>query len=172
MSESYAIKISAKRLEKLAKDYQIELAKADTEASLIESLRKKNRILTEQHKALEAENKSNKEEYALVAEQLVSKKMELTRVLDENNALKQQATELRRVLEVIPGQIENQVQSDMNKLCIKNQDLTQKNAELQDQLADMETLIIEMKLKFAQSESDRYSLNQKLLDLKKWMNNV
>lgn len=109
-------------------------------------------------------------EHALVANELITKKVELARVHDENEALKQQATELKRVLEVIPGQIENQVQSDMNILCIKNQSLTQKNAQLQDQLADMESLVIEMKLKYAQSESDRYSLNQKLLDLKKWMN--
>lgn len=172
LSESFDIKISTRRLEKLAKDYQIETIKADTEASLIESLRKKNRLLTEQFQSLDTENKTVRKENALVAEELVFKKIELARVHDENEALKQQACELRRVLEVIPGQIENQVQSDMNILCIKNQSLTQKNAKLQDQLADMETLVIEMKLKYAQSESDRYSLNQKLLDLKKWMNKV
>ncbi|GAA5798655.1 rab-GTPase-TBC domain-containing protein [Helicostylum pulchrum] len=172
LSESFDIKISTRRLEKLAKDYQIETIKADTEASLIESLRKKNRLLTEQYQTLDTENKTVRKEHALVADELVFKKIELARVHDENEALKQQACELKRVLEVIPGQIENQVQSDMNILCIKNQSLTQKNAKLQDQLADMETLVIEMKLKYAQSESDRYGLNQKLLDLKKWMNKV
>lgn len=172
MSESFDIKISTRRLEKLAKDYQIETIKADTEASLIESLRKKNRVLSEQYQLLDTENKIVQKEHALVADELIKKKIELSRVHDENDALLQQATELRRVLQVIPGQIENQVQSDMNILCVKNQDLTQKNAQLQDQLADMETLVIEMKLKYAQSESDRYSLNQKLLDLKKWMKNV
>jgi chromosome segregation ATPase len=172
LCESFNIKISTRRLERLAKDYQIETLKADTEAGLIESLRKKNRVLTEQYTQLEAENNSIQKEHALVAKQLISKKQELARVNDENDALKQQADELRRVLEVIPGQIEKQVQSDMDALCIKNQSLTQRNAQLQDQLADMETLVIEMKLKYAQSESDRYSLNQKLLDLKKWMNNV
>lgn len=172
LSESFDIKIPTRRLEKLAKDYQIEQIKADTEASLIESLRKKNRLLSEQFGSLTAENQLNQNEHALVAKQLITKKLELARVHDENDALKQQVSELQKVLSVIPGQIEDQVQSDMNKLCIKNQSLTQKNAQLQDQLADMETLVIEMKLKYAQSESDRYSLNQKLLDLKKWMNNV
>lgn len=126
--------------------------------------------MTEHYTQLETENKTIEKQHALVAEQLITKRQELARVHDENEALKQQADDLRRVLKEIPTQIENQVQSDMDKLCIKNQGLTQRNAQLQDHLADLETLVIEMKLKYAQSESDRYSLNQKLLDLKKWMN--
>ncbi|RCI03025.1 GTPase-activating protein [Rhizopus stolonifer] len=170
LSESFQIQISKKRLDRLAKEHQIETIKADTEASVIESLRKKNRLLSEQFKSLENENKQVKEEHARVAEQLVQKKQELARIYDENDALKQKTIELRKVIQVLPSQIEDQVQSDMEKLCLKNQTLNQKNAQLQDQLADLESLVIEMKLKYAQSESDRYTLNQKLSDLKKCMN--
>ncbi|KAI9472252.1 MAG: rab-GTPase-TBC domain-containing protein [Benjaminiella poitrasii] len=172
LCESNDIKISNKRLDRLAKEYQIQTMKADTEASLIESLRKKNRALTEQCKELQTENGQMKKEHALVAEQLIVKKMELARVHDENDALRQQAVELRRMLEIIPEEVEHRVQSDMETLCSKNQILNQKNAQLQDQLADMEVLVVEMKLKYAQSESERDTLNQKLNDLKKWMNSV
>lgn len=172
LCESFNIKISHRKLDRLAKDYQIETAKADTEAGLVELLRKKNRNLTEKSRSVEIENDALKKEYALVAEELISKKLELARVHDENDALKQQSIELRRVLDIIPSQIENQVQSDMETLCLKNQTLNQKNAHLQDQLQDMETLVIEIKLKYAQSESEREILNRKLTDLKKWMNSV
>jgi chromosome segregation ATPase len=159
-------------LERLAKEHQNETAKADTEAEMIESLRQKNKKLTTSLKNVTLENKNISNEHALVASELITKKMELARVHDENDALKQQVTELRKVLDVIPAQIESQVQSDMDKLCHKNQELTQRNAHLQDQLADMEALVIEMKMKYAHSESERELLKQKLSDLKRWMNNV
>lgn len=170
--ESYDIRISTRRLEKLAKSYLIEAEKADSEAEMIEQLRKKNRLLNERYKQLEMENVKVKKEQALVAEQLVANKKELHRVHDENDALRQQTVELRKALDLIPGQIEKQVQSDIDALCLKNQALNQRNAKLQDQLADMEALVVEMKLKYAESESERDTLRQKLNDLKKWMNGL
>ncbi|KAI7900309.1 rab-GTPase-TBC domain-containing protein [Cokeromyces recurvatus] len=172
LCESNEIKISSKRLDRLAKEYYTQAIKADTEASLIEVMRKKNRTLTEQCKSLEVEGNQVKKEYALVAEELITKKLELARIHDENDALKVQTTELRRMLDCIPEEIEQRVQSDMETLCLKNQALSQKNAQLQDQLADMEALVTEMKLKYAQSESERVALKQKLNDLKKWMESV
>ncbi|KAI8375423.1 rab-GTPase-TBC domain-containing protein [Choanephora cucurbitarum] len=170
LSESFQIQICRKKLGRLAKEHHIETVKADTEASMIESLRKENRLLSRQYKALEKEHTQAKQEHARVAEQLTQKKQELAKIYDENDSLQQKAVELRKVIHILPSQIESRTQSDMEKLCQKHQTLHQKHAQLQDQLADLESIVIEMKLKFAQSESDRFTLNQKLLEIKKCMN--
>lgn len=168
LNESFIINISTKRLDRLARDYQTESEKADNEAELMESLRQKNRVLTEQHKSLEIESEKAKSEFAQVAKQLEVNKKELLIVYDENDALKQQTKELKKALELIPRQIEKQV--DLEPLCLKNQSLNLSNALLEDQLADMEALLVDLKLKYAQSESENDMLNQKFNDLKKWMN--
>ncbi|KAI8968890.1 rab-GTPase-TBC domain-containing protein [Mycotypha africana] len=172
LSESFNIKIAERRLNRLAKEYQVQTAKADTEALQLASLRKKNRVLSESFQRVKAENEHLKKEHALVAEELLQKKLELVSVRDENEALKQQVKELQKMLEVIPSQIESQMQADMDTLCVKNRTLNEQNAQLQDQLADIEKLAIEMKIKYAHSEIEREALKQKLNDLKRWMKNV
>ncbi|ORE11029.1 RabGAP/TBC [Rhizopus microsporus var. microsporus] len=172
LSESHSIIISQKRLEKLAKDYQIESTKADNEACLIQSLKKENRLLAEKFKNLSKENQKTKEEHAQAAKELEIKSKELTRIQDERDALRQQNQELKQMVEQISIKVESHMQSDMEKLYTKNQLLTQKNAQLQDQLADMENVLIEIKLKYALSESEREKLSQRLCELKKCVNST
>lgn len=107
-------------------------------------------------------------EHAQVAEELDVKKKEWVRVSDENDALRHQANDLRRLIQTIPGTMESQ--SDLQTLCEQNQVLTEQHAQLQDQLADMENVLIEIKMKYALSESERERLNQRLIEVKKWMN--
>lgn len=96
----------------------------------------------------------------------------MTRIQDERDALRQQNQELKQMVEQISVKVESHMQSDMEKLCTKNQLLTQKNAQLQDQLADMESVLIEIKLKYALSESEREKLSQRLCELKKCVNST
>ncbi|RCI02076.1 GTPase-activating protein [Rhizopus stolonifer] len=122
-------------------------------------------------KDFQIENTKADNEACIIAK-LTLKRKELIRVHDENDALQQKTKELKQVIERIPGTIESSVQSDMHQLCEKNQTLTHQNARLQDQVADMESMLIEIKLKYAHSESEREVLKQRLTELKKWMNST
>ncbi|CAO3687956.1 unnamed protein product [Rhizopus stolonifer] len=172
LHEARKMTIHKKRLEKLSRDFQIENTKADNEACVIASLKKKNKALNEQYRTLNKEHQQMQVEHAQVAQELTLKRKELIRVHDENDALQQKTKELEQVIERIPGTIESRVQSDMHQLCEKNQRLTHQNARLQDQVADMESMLIEIKLKYAHSESEREVLKQRLTELKKWMNST
>ncbi|KAG1144187.1 hypothetical protein G6F37_006472 [Rhizopus arrhizus] len=168
LHEACQIKIGKKRLEKLAKDFSIESIKADNEACLIASFKKQNKQLDQHYKTLFDQHQSVQREHAQVAEELDVKKKEWVRVSDENDALRHQANDLRRLIQTIPGTMESQ--SDLQTLCEQNQVLTEQHAQLQDQLADMENVLIEIKMKYALSESERERLNQRLIEVKKWMN--
>ncbi|KAI8388213.1 rab-GTPase-TBC domain-containing protein [Radiomyces spectabilis] len=170
--DAYQIQIVRKRLDRLAKEYQVEAARANTEAEAIETLRRQNKALSETVRHLEQTMENLNKEHALVASQLIASKMDIARTNDENDALRQQANDLKRALETLPGEVEARVKEEMEILCTKNGALVQRNAALEDQLAYMENMVIEMKVKYADSENEREGLRQRLNDLKKLMGHV
>ncbi|KAI8985110.1 rab-GTPase-TBC domain-containing protein, partial [Pilobolus umbonatus] len=172
LCEASNIKISSNLLDRLAKEYEIQTIKEDTEAGLMRSLKKKNRALVEELKNKEAGNHIIRTEYNIITEELKMTQVQLAHMEDKHEGLKHQVNELCSVVKMIPSQIEEQMQSDMDDLYVENQSLTEKNSLLQGHLTDLESLIIEMKMKYAESETDRELLSRKLKGLKKWIDNV
>ncbi|KAI8878085.1 TBC-domain-containing protein [Backusella circina FSU 941] len=170
LEESYTIEIPPKTMDKLAKEYHIVSAKADTEAELLESLRQRNKALSQELSATQQENEALSNDYHQMMTELGDTKTELDVVYDRNDTLRQQNREIKKVLELIPQELERQAKEQLRSLIDEQHTLTQTNIKLQERLADMEMKLIEMKLMYAQSESDRESLGQTLSDLKRWMN--
>ncbi|CAO3648864.1 unnamed protein product [Cunninghamella blakesleeana] len=169
LSDAYAINIIPKRLDRLAKDYQIESAKANTEAEAIETLKRQNKLLTESVKHLEVNMNDLNKEHAQVAQQLIDTKMDIARINDENDALRQQSYDLKRALETLPNDVETRVKEELEVLSAKNSALTQRNTALEEQLAYMEKMVVDIKVLYADSENEREGLRQRLADLKRLM---
>ncbi|CAO3654291.1 unnamed protein product [Cunninghamella echinulata] len=169
LTDAYTINIIPKRLERLAKDYQIESAKANTEAEAIETLRRQNKLLTETVKHLELNMNDLNKEHAQVAQQLIDTKMDIARINDENDALRQQSYDLKRALETLPNDVETRVKEELEVLGAKNSALNQRNTALEEQLAYMEKMVVDIKVLYADSENEREGLRQRLADLKRLM---
>ncbi|KAG0163626.1 GTPase-activating protein [Apophysomyces sp. BC1034] len=167
--EAFQIKIIPKRLERLAKEYQVEAARANTEAEAVELLRRQNKALAETIRHLEDNVKDNNKDHERVANELIVTKMETARLHDENDALRQQSYDLKKALETLPQEVEARVKQEMEILCTKNTALVQRNSALEDQLVYMENMVIEFKVKYAESENEREALRQRLADLKRLM---
>jgi len=58
----------------------------------------------------------------------------------------------------------------MDSLAKKNVDLVTQNNRLEDQLATTESMLIEYKMRYAQSENEREALRRKWNDLKRALN--
>ncbi|KAI9272577.1 rab-GTPase-TBC domain-containing protein [Sporodiniella umbellata] len=172
LNEARTMTVQKKRLDQLTKAFRVENTKADHEACRIARLKKENKRLNEAYQTRSKACQKMQVEHAQVAQELTMKTQALVRVQDERDALIQKRGELKQVIERMPRTIESRVQTQMHQLCQKNQTLIQHHAKLQDQLADKESLLIEIKLKYAQSETERESLNQRLTELKKWMNST
>jgi chromosome segregation ATPase len=69
----------------------------------------------------------------------------------------------------MPKQIEERVKEEMDILYTKNKALVERNTTLEEQLAYMENMIIEIKQKYGESENEREVLSQRLVELKKIM---
>ncbi|OAD68364.1 hypothetical protein PHYBLDRAFT_117618, partial [Phycomyces blakesleeanus NRRL 1555(-)] len=167
--DAFQIKIATKRLEKLSKEYQVEAARANSEAEAIEAMRRQNKALSETVRQLEIHitdlNKGHKE----VATDLISTKMEIARFHDENDALRQQSYDLKKALETMPFEVEQRVKDEMEILATKNAALVERNSSLEDQLVYMENMVIDIKVKYADSENERETLRQRLSELKRLM---
>lgn len=93
--------------------------------------------------------------------------MELAKSNDENKELHSTVEELRKIVELQPAEIEAKLREEMNILAEKNINLVQKNNLLEDQLANLENMLIESKMRYAESENEREVLQRKWNDLKK-----
>ncbi|SAM04147.1 hypothetical protein [Absidia glauca] len=169
LTDAYTMKILPKRLDKLAKEYQLESAKANTEAEAIETLRRQNKLLSETAKQLETNMTDLNKEHTQVANQLIETKMDIARIHDENDALRQQSHDLKKALETLPGDVEIRVKDELEVLSTKNAALIQRNTALEDQLAYMEKMVVDIKVLYADSENEREGLRQRLADLKRLM---
>lgn len=165
--DAHQIQFAPKRLATLAKQFQANAAKANTELEAMTALKRQNKALGETVKRLEAKLAELNKEHDKVAQELIQSKMEVARIHDENDALRQQSFDLKRALELLPNEVETRVKEEMEVLGTKNAALVQRNVALEDQLGYMENLVIEMKVKFAESENERETLQRRLSDLKK-----
>lgn len=93
--------------------------------------------------------------------------MELAKSNDENKELHSTVEELHKIVELQPAEIEAKLREEMNILAKKNISLVQKNNLLEDQLANLENMLIESKMRYAESENEREVLQRKWNDLKK-----
>lgn len=169
IKDAFQIQIVSKRLDRLAKDFQVESARANNEAEAIEALKRQNKSLADSIKQLDNNYSDLDKEHTQVASELITAKMDIARIHDENEALHQQSNDLKKALETLPAEVETRVKEEMEILYTKNAALVERNSALEDQLAYMENMIIEIKVKYAESESEREGLRQRLTDLKRLM---
>ncbi|KAI9312451.1 rab-GTPase-TBC domain-containing protein [Dichotomocladium elegans] len=169
MQDAAKINIPQRRLDKLAKQYLADTARSNSEAEAIDALRRQNKALTETLRKLQNALNDLNREHDTVAKELIESKMEIARIHDENDALRQQSFDLKRALETLPNEVEGRVKEEMEVLSTKNTTLIERNTMLEEQLTYMEQLVIEMKVKFLESENERDSLERRLTDLKRVM---
>ncbi|KAI7908130.1 rab-GTPase-TBC domain-containing protein [Cokeromyces recurvatus] len=169
VKDAFQICFTTKRLDRLAKEFHVQTAKANSGAEVIETLKQQNKSLTESIQKLDQDYKNLNKEHTEVAAELISAKMDIVRIHDENETLKQQANDLKRTLETLPAEVEARVKEEMEILYTKNVALVERNSALEDQLAYMENMIIEITEKYSESEKEREGLRQRLIDLKRLM---
>jgi len=163
-----------RRLNKYQKQYyaiqEAERQRQAAESSALEQLRIANNHLSNQIKQLEASLQTINREHIELANLHVSNKVELAQVKDENDALRQTVADLRLALDNAPAAIEEKLRAEMDSLAKKNVGLVTQNNRLEDQLATTESMLIEYKMRYAESENEREALRRKWNDLKRALN--
>ncbi|KAG0225699.1 GTPase-activating protein [Actinomortierella wolfii] len=167
IQDAYNVKVTPKKLTQYAQKYQAMLVKQQQEQAMEESLREQNKQLMAQVKTLETSLSVLNKEHVDLAKEVISNKLEMARLQDDNDALQQKVNELTKIVDAQGKDVEERFRGEIESVLQKNMEYLQKNQQLEDQLNELENMLIETKMKYAESENERDALTRKLADLRK-----
>lgn len=139
------------------------------DASLIDELQKTNLELKKQMKILETKTNTLKHEHNDVNTQLKETLNELSTLQEEGMSLKTLVSTLETAVNTLPAKIESQNSEQFEGLCSESASLIGKNSALEDQLQKAEAELIDIKIRYAQTENEKEELHKRLYELKKLM---
>ncbi|CAO3590623.1 unnamed protein product [Absidia cylindrospora] len=167
VQDASAWNIPRKQFVQLEKEHKARVTKDEQNAKLVDSLQKQQTALRQQVDQLQNTTTTLQSEHQDVKDQLQDSQDQRQHMLDEQDHLKTGVETLQATMQHIPSTIEATFKDQFDPLCTENAHLTQTNARLEDQLSSMETLLIDIKMKYAQSENERDELSKRLFEMKK-----
>ncbi|KAI9475811.1 MAG: rab-GTPase-TBC domain-containing protein [Benjaminiella poitrasii] len=167
VNDACELEIPLKRLVQLEKEHKLQLQKELADANVIDELQKSNIELKKQLKAIEDKSKTLKREHNDVSGQLKETLSQLNPMKDEGNSLRTLVATLQNSVDTLPEKIESKTKDEFEGLCEENARLIGKNSSLEDQLQKAESSLIDIKIRYAQSENEKEELHRKLYELKK-----
>ncbi|KAI9312636.1 rab-GTPase-TBC domain-containing protein [Dichotomocladium elegans] len=167
VADACAFDITPKRLAQLEKEHKTQMAREMQDARTLDQLQKSNNDLKIQAKALERATATMQKEHSDIQEQLRRSRADWAHANDERQSLSDLVGLLQQEIKLLPSRIESQCRSQFEDLCQLNATLVERNSSLEDQLAGMEMLVIDMKMRYAQSENERGELQQKINEMKR-----
>jgi hypothetical protein len=116
----------------------------------LEALRSTNATLMLKVRSLEERTEKSDTEHVQMASELVRTKVENEELLDQNESLKVQVKELKLVVEKQPEEVEQRLKEEMDRIMARNLEVQNENRGLEEQMADMEKILVETKMQFAE----------------------
>lgn len=169
MSDACELEFPAKRLFQLEKEHKAQVQKELNDATIMDQLQKSNAELKKQLAALEQKTSTLKQEQSDVRGQLKDTLHHLNSLKDDGVSLKTLVSSLQTEVDAVPVQIEASYKDQFEGLCGENATLIGKNSSLEDQLQKAESVLIDIKIRYAESENEREELHRRLYELKKLM---
>ncbi|KAI1320208.1 GTPase-activating protein [Mortierella claussenii] len=167
VQDAYNVKVTPKKLAQYAQKYTAMVQRQQAELAAEESLRETNRQLSAHVRRLEGSVHTLNKEHVELAKELISRKMEMAHLQDQNDVLLQKVTDLTKIVDSQAKEVEDRLRADIQSVMEKNMELVRKNEQVEDQCALLEAMLIETKMKYAESENERDALTRKLSDLRK-----
>ncbi|KAG0305627.1 GTPase-activating protein [Dissophora globulifera] len=167
IQDAYNVKVTPKKLAQYAQKYQAMIQKQQAEIAAEESLKESNRQLSSQVRGLESSLNQLNMEHVDLAKELIMRKMEMAQLQDQNDVLMQKVSDLTRIVDSQAKEVEDKLRGEIEDVLRKNMEYLKKNEQLEDQLSYVESLVVETKMKYAESEIERDALSRKLSDMRK-----
>jgi chromosome segregation ATPase len=156
-------------LSQLEKDHKAQIQKELADANLMDELQKSNVKLKKKLESLETKTSRLKQDHKDVRGQLQETMNQLSSLKEEKSTLSTLVSSLDTAVNTLPEKIESKCKDQFEGLCTENATLIGKNSSLEDQLQKAESVLIDMKIRYAQSENEREELHRRLYELKKLM---
>ncbi|KAH8555847.1 rab-GTPase-TBC domain-containing protein [Umbelopsis sp. PMI_123] len=169
VEDACAINITARRIDQLTKEHRNSVIKEQLEKEAIEELQKSNSDISQTIQQLEQRLKTMFQEHDDVLTQLDESKKQLRHLTSENERMRRHVSSLKETVDLLPQEVEAMSRDEFEVLCTENATLIEKNCSLEDQLNAAESLLIDMKVKYAESENETDSLRRHLNEMRKIM---
>lgn len=167
VQDAYNVKVTPKKLTQYTQKYNAMLQRQQAELAAEESLKEANKLLSNDVRRLEGSlNQANKEHVEL-AKELITRKMEMAQLQDKNDVLTQKVLDLTKIVDSQAKEVEDRYKAEIQALMDKNMELIKKNEQMEGQCGHLENLLIDTKMKYAESENQKDALTRKLADLRK-----
>jgi hypothetical protein len=150
VQDACAVQISVDTLKQYTIEWEEKCqAEREREAEL-ESLRSQSATLTIKVRRLEERAEKSDAEHVQMASELVRTKVDNEALMDENESLRGQVEELKRVVAAQTEEVENRLRAEMDEVMKRNIEVHNANRSLEDEKAEMERALVHTKLEHAQ----------------------
>lgn len=121
----------------------------------LEGLKHTVSIQSTRIRVLEEQAEMSDKEHVQLASELVHVKVENEELSDLTDALKMQVGELKVVLDKQPTEVEEKLQTEMDRIMKRNLEVQNENRSMVEQMAEMEKELVEAKMKYAEVSQKR-----------------
>lgn len=150
VKDACAVKITPELLKTYAAEWEEkQRAEKEREAEL-ETMRSNNASLSLKIRSLEERTEKSDTEHVQMASELVRTKVENQELQDSVESLKGQADELRNMVEKQPEEVEQRLKAEMERIMQRNLEVQNENRGLEEQMSDMEKVLVETKMQYAE----------------------
>lgn len=116
----------------------------------VEGLRSSNSALTTRVRRLEERAQQHDTEHVGIASELVRTKVDNETLHDENEGLKTQVAELKKVVDAQPAEVEEKLRAEMDRIMQRNIEVQNQNRALEESVQETEQELVGTKMMFAQ----------------------
>jgi len=167
IQDACAVKITPELLKTYKLEWEEKTRLEKEREAELEHLKSTNHSLQQKVRRLEERVEEHDSEHAALATDLVKTKVENEELNDENESLKGQVRELRLVIEKQPEEVEARLQSEMDRLMKRNQEVHEENTRLEEEMGEMEQTLVATKMQYAEINAAHETLTRKWTDLRK-----
>ena len=165
--DASGVRVTKHRLDKLGAEFTDMMRKASPEAKEVQRLEIDNRRLMETVRRMEAEFEQLNREHIELANKLLETRVARDEKADEVERLRMEVDRAAEEKELARKEAEVAVKEEMDRLAVKNLELTKKNADLVDEVAVLNDVLTDTKTRFAECENERGELQRKWNGLRK-----
>lgn len=158
VQDACAVKITPDLLRLYTTEWEEKARLEKEKEAELEALRSANSSLSSKVRSLEERTEKSDSEHVQMASELVRTKVENEELLDNNESLKGQVQELQNLVERQPDEVEHRLKEEMDRIMARNLEVQNENRGLEEQMADMEKVLVETKMQFAEVSSSKASL--------------
>ncbi|KAL1305092.1 hypothetical protein AAFC00_002025 [Neodothiora populina] len=163
--DACAVNITPQTLAVYAAEWE-EQHKAEKEREAeIEHLRATNANLSTRVRNLEERAEQHDTEHVGIASELVRTKVINEKLEDENEGLKIQLEELKKVVDAQPAEVEEKLRAEMDRIMQRNIEVQNQNRALEETVQETEQELVGTKMMFAQLNAEHDGLKQKLANI-------